>query len=381
MDLNQLRQDIEALDQHLLESLAKRRQIALAVAKYKAEHQGAVRDPAREASLLLKLMEKGQALGLDPAYLTRLYHIIIEDSVLLQQAWMQQGDDKGILTLAHLGQPGTYSHLAAQAYASRRQCGFQGLSCESFSDIIKAVEDGRAPLGLLPIENTSSGSINDVYDLLRHTHLHIIGETYLKVDHHLLVKPGLSLDKLEKVCSHPQALTQCSQYLAKTHYQQEACASTAHAMAKVAQSDEAIAAIGPESGGALYGLVAIDRHLANQEENHTRFIIVSRDAQTVPSQLPAKTSLIMATHNTPGALVSALQVLQQHGFNISKLESRPIPGNPWEELFYMDVQANDQSEAWQQAYQALCAITRFVKVLGCYADERVKATIAPLPQA
>jgi len=352
MDLNQLRQDIEALDQQLLESLAKRRQIALAVAKYKAEHQGAVRDPAREASLLLKLMEKGQALGLDPAYLTRLYHIIIEDSVLLQQAWMQQGDDKGILTLAHLGQPGTYSHLAA-----------------------------RAPLGLLPIENTSSGSINDVYDLLRHTHLHIIGETYLKVDHHLLVKPGLSLDKLEKVCSHPQALTQCSQYLAKTHYQQEACASTAHAMAKVAQSDEAIAAIGPESGGALYGLVAIDRHLANQEENHTRFIIVSRDTQTVPSQLPAKTSLIMATHNTPGALVSALQVLQQHGFNISKLESRPIPGNPWEELFYMDVQANDQSEAWQQAYQALCAITRFVKVLGCYADERVKATIAPLPQA
>lgn len=380
MDLNTLRQEIEALDQNLLCSLAKRRQLALAVAKDKAKRQGAVRDTAREASLLLSLMEKGQALGLDPAYLTRLYHVIIEDSVLLQQAWMQQGDEKGVLHIAHLGRPGTYSHLAAQGYASRRQCQFQGLSCESFADIVKAVEDGRAPLGLLPIENTSSGSINDVYDLLRHTHLHIIGETYLKVDHHLLVKPGLSLDKIERVYSHPQALLQCSQYLGKTTLKQEACPSSAHAMAKVAESDDPIAAIGPESGGALYGLVAIDRHLANQEENHTRFILVSRDAHTVPSQLPAKTSLIMATHNTPGALVSALQVLQQHGFNMTKLESRPIPGNPWEELFYMDVQANDQSEEWQQAYQELCAITRFVKVLGCYSDERVKATSAPLPQ-
>lgn len=380
MDLNTLRQEIEALDQNLLSSLAKRRQLALAVAKDKAKRQGAVRDTAREASLLLSLMEKGQALGLDPAYLTRLYHVIIEDSVLLQQAWMQQGDEKGLLHIAHLGRPGTYSHLAAQGYASRRQCQFQGLSCESFADIVKAVEDGRAPLGLLPIENTSSGSINDVYDLLRHTHLHIIGETYLKVDHHLLVKPGLSLDNIERVYSHPQALLQCSQYLGKTTLKQEACPSSAHAMAKVAESDEPIAAIGPESGGALYGLVAIDRHLANQEENHTRFILVSRDAHTVPSQLPAKTSLIMATHNTPGALVSALQVLQQHGFNMTKLESRPIPGNPWEELFYMDVQANDQSEEWQQAYQELCAITRFVKVLGCYSDERVKATSAPLPQ-
>ncbi|WP_417355908.1 prephenate dehydratase domain-containing protein [Gallaecimonas pentaromativorans] len=380
MDLNTLRQEIEALDQNLLSSLAKRRQLALAVAKDKAKRQGAVRDTAREASLLLSLMEKGQALGLDPAYLTRLYHVIIEDSVLLQQAWMQQGDEKGVLHIAHLGRPGTYSHLAAQGYASRRQCQFQGLCCESFADIVKAVEDGRAPLGLLPIENTSSGSINDVYDLLRHTHLHIIGETYLKVDHHLLVKPGLSLDKIERVYSHPQALLQCSQYLGKTTLKQEACPSSAHAMAKVAESDDPIAAIGPESGGALYGLVAIDRHLANQEENHTRFILVSRDAHTVPSQLPAKTSLIMATHNTPGALVSALQVLQQHGFNMTKLESRPIPGNPWEELFYMDVQANDQSDEWQQAYQELCAITRFVKVLGCYSDERVKATSAPLPQ-
>ncbi|EKE68750.1 prephenate dehydratase domain-containing protein [Gallaecimonas xiamenensis] len=380
MDLNSLRQQIESLDKDLLGCLAKRRQLALAVAKDKAQRQGAVRDQGREASLLLSLMEKGKALGLDPAYLTRLYHIIIEDSVLLQQAWMQQGDSQGLLHIAHLGQPGTYSHLAAQGIASRHQSAFQGLSCESFADIVKAVEDGKAPLGLLPIENTSSGSINDVYDLLRHTHLHIVGETYLKVDHHLLVKPGLALEDIQSVYAHPQALTQCSQYLAKTPFKQEACASSAHAMAKVADLDAPVAAIGPESGGALYGLVAIDRHLANQEENHTRFILVSRDAQTVPAQLPAKTSLIMATHNTPGALVDALLVLRQQGINMTKLESRPMPGNPWEELFYVDLAVNDQSEAWQGAYQELAAITRFVKVLGCYPDQRVKPTTAPLPR-
>ncbi|WKE64445.1 chorismate mutase [Gallaecimonas kandeliae] len=380
MDLNQLRQDIEKLDQDLLGCLARRRQIALEVAKTKAERQGAVRDQEREASLLLRLMDQGKALGLDPAYLTRLYQIIIEDSVLLQQAWMQQGQEQGALLIAHLGQPGTYSHLAAQGYASRRQRPFQGLSCESFADIVKAVEEGRAPLGILPIENSSSGSINEVYDLLRHTHLHIVGETYLPVDHHLLVKPGLALEQIKAVHGHPQALTQCSHYLGKLEVHQQACASSAHAMALVAASDEPLAAIGPESGGALYGLVALAHQLANQDQNQTRFILVSRDARTVPAQLPAKTSLIMATHNTPGALVDALQVLRQNGINIAKLESRPMPGNPWEELFYVDLAINDQSEAWQQARQQLAAMTRFTKVLGCYLDERVKPTRPPLPQ-
>lgn len=382
MELNELREQIESLDRELLQCLAKRRHLALDVARNKAQRQGHVRDTGREAELLMRLMEQGREMGLDPGYLTRLYHIIIEDSVLTQHAWIQQGDEKGQLAIAHLGMPGSYSHLTAQSYASRRNCILQGLSCETFEEVVAAVEDGRTSLGVLPIENTSSGSINDVYDLLRHTHLHIVGESYLPVDHHLLAKSNTTLDSIRTIYAHPQALTQCSTFLHRlTNVELKACASSAHAMKRVSEeSDTSIAAIGPQSGGALYELFALADGMANQKENHTRFIVVSRDPLRVPSQLPSKTSLIMATHNQPGSLVDALLVMREHAINIGKLESRPMPGNPWEELFYVDILINSESIQWEEALKELRSMTRFVKVLGCYPDERIKATHAPMKE-
>ncbi|RTE85744.1 MULTISPECIES: chorismate mutase [Gammaproteobacteria] len=382
MELKALREQIESLDSELLQCLAKRRQLALDVARNKAKHEGLVRDTGREAELLMKLMEQGRDMGLDPGYLTRLYHIIIEDSVLTQHAWIQQGDERGQLAIAHLGMPGSYSHLTAQSYATRRNCSLQGLSCETFEDVVAAVEDGRTTLGVLPIENTSSGSINDVYDLLRHTHLHIIGEAYLPVDHHLLSTSEASIENIKKIYAHPQALTQCSSFLQRLNgVELQACASSAHAMKLVADSnDPTLAAIGPQSGGALYDLFALADSMANQKENHTRFIVVSRDPLRVPSQLPSKTSLIMATHNQPGSLVDALLILRAHDINMTKLESRPMPGNPWEELFYVDVLVNSASTQWEAALKELSTITRFVKVLGCYPDERIKATHAPITE-
>lgn len=381
MNLALLRDQIESLDKELLQCLAKRRALALDVAKDKANRGGSVRDTGREAELLVRLMGMGQDMGLDPAYLTRLYHIIIEDSVLTQHAWLQQGNEQGKLAIAHLGMPGSYSHLTAQSYAHRRNCTFEGYTCDTFQAVISAVEDGRTTLGVLPIENTSSGSINDVYDLLRHTHLHIIGESYLVVDHHLLVKPGTALDDIQVIYAHPQALTQCSSFLSRlNNVTLVPEASSAHAMRNVAEdSNPHSAAIGPQSGGALYELVALAHNMANQTENHTRFIVVSRDPLRVPNQLPAKTSLIMATHNQAGSLVDALMVLRSHGISMTKLESRPMPGNPWEELFYVDVLVNSHSVEWKSAERELTAMTRFIKVLGCYPDERIKATNAPQP--
>lgn len=381
MDLAALRKEIETLDHELLLCLARRRDLVLDVAKDKAKRGGHIRDTSREAELLIRLMDMGKTLGLDPGYLTRLYHIIIEDSVLTQHAWLQQGNESGQLTIAHLGMPGSYSHLTAQSYANRRNCTLQGSSCDSFQDVITAVEDGRTTLGVLPIENTSSGSINDVYDLLRHTHLNIIGESYLPVDHHLLAKPGTALSDIQTIYAHPQALTQCSGFLSRlTGVQLIPEASSAHAMRKIASDhNQRTAAIGPQSGGALYELVALAHNMANQQENHTRFIVVSRDPLRVPLQLPAKTSLIMATHNQAGSLVEALMVLRAHGISMTKLESRPMPGNPWEELFYVDLLVNTDTPEWQLAEKELAAMTRFVKVLGCYPDERIKATHAPFP--
>lgn len=381
MDLESLRQQIEITDQQLLECLVQRRELALEVAKSKATHKSHVRDTQREVELLTHLMEKGQKQGLDPHYLTRLFHIIIEDSVLTQQAWLQHSDGNKALKIAHLGMPGSYSHLTAQSYAHRRSCTLEGYSCDTFQDVIQSVEDGHTQLGVLPIENTSSGSINDVYDLLRHTHLHIIGESYLPVDHHLLVNPDGTMEAITEIYGHPQALTQCSSFLNQyKHIQRIPAASSAHAMKLVSKNGQHhVAALGPQSGGNLYGLHAIAHNLANQKENHTRFIVVSREPIHVPSQLPAKTSLIMATHNQPGSLVRALVILQTHGINMTKLESRPMPGNPWEELFYIDALVNTHDPLWHQVSQELSAMTRFVKVLGCYPDERVRATHAPFP--
>lgn len=382
MELKELRLHIEAIDKKIIRALAERRDIALAVAQHKAKHQGAVRDTEREASLLLNLMEQGQALGLDPNYLARLYQIIIEDSVLTQQAWMQESSHPGMLTIAHLGTAGSYSHQAAYGYATRRQCQFQGMSCHSFREILTAVEEGRAPLGILPIENSTSGSINEVYDLLRHTHLHIVAETYLAVEHHILVQPEHQDAPVHTIYGHPQAIAQCSQYLSQLqNVTVLACPSSAHAMEIVAQqTTPGTAALGSQGGGALFNLVAIADNLADQPGNQTRFIMVQRTPVHVPQQLPARTSLIMATHNQPGALADALIVLRQHQLNLIKLESRPMPGNPWEELFYVDLAVHEQSPQWQQAAKELKAMTRFIKVLGCYADERVKATHVNIPE-
>lgn len=374
--LETLRERIEVIDSRILAALAERREVAFAVAQSKAQQAGAVRDTEREASLLLRLMAEGRKLGLDASFLTRLYHIIIEDSVLTQQAWMQQSQQQGALTIAHLGTPGSYSHLAAQGFAHRRQGTLQGLSCDTFSQVLSAVEDGQTEYGILPIENSTSGSINEVYDLLRHTHLHIVAETYLSVEHQILVRKGAEQANLHTIYGHPQAIAQCSRYLSQLHdVQVLSCPSSAHAMEKVANStDTGVAALGSQSGGALFDLVAIAHNLADQPGNQTRFIVVQREACHVPQQLPARTSLIMATHNQPGALADALITLRQHQLNLIKLESRPMPGNPWEELFYVDLAVHQQSPQWQAAYEELQGITRFVKVLGCYADERVKAT-------
>ncbi|MGL5360828.1 MAG: prephenate dehydratase domain-containing protein, partial [Shewanella sp.] len=225
-------------------------------------------------------------------------------------------------------------------------------------------------------ENTSSGSINEVYDVLQHTSLAIVGETTIEVSHCLLGKAGTKISDIKTIYAHPQPISQCSRYLSQhKELKLEYCSSSAEAMEKVNQSaDNSAAAIGSVEGGALYQLESIEEGLANQKINQSRFIVVARKAVAVPEQLPAKTTLIMATGQKAGALVEALLVLKAHQLNMSKLESRPIPGTPWEEMFYLDIDANIASEPMQAGLKQLERITRFIKVLGCYPCETVKPT-------
>ncbi|GLP97170.1 prephenate dehydratase [Paraferrimonas sedimenticola] len=378
--LSETRQAITDLDQSLLDMLARRRSLTLNVALSKEQTLKPIRDVEREQQLLTRLVNLGREQGLDAHYVTSVFQTIIEDSVLNQQAFLAQRanpeTDKPAYNVAFLGGKGAYSYLAATRFCNRQGADFRQLGCASFDEIILAVESGQADFGLLPIENTSSGSINEVYDLLQHTNLAISGEIRIAVKHCLMVKSGQALEQVRKVYGHPQAISQCSRFL-KSQPQIEPVyvASTADAMDAVANSTEAgVAAIGSEEGGASYELVALEKGLANQQQNHSRFIVVSPKSVEVPTQVPAKTTFIMATGQRPGALVDALLVLKSHGINMCKLESRPIHGNLNEEMFYVDVEANLASRKLKDALSELTRITRFVKVLGCYPQDNVAPT-------
>ncbi|AVJ16371.1 bifunctional chorismate mutase/prephenate dehydratase [Serratia rhizosphaerae] len=371
-----LRERISALDLKLLALLAERRELALEVGKSKLHSHRPIRDKERERDLLDALIAAAKPYDLDGFYVTRLFQLIIEDSVLTQQALLQHQlnqTSQHSARIAFLGPKGSYSHLAARQYAARHFDQLIEHGCQKFQDIFTQVETGQADYAVLPIENTSSGSINDVYDLLQHTSLSIVGELTNPIDHCVLTTGNGTLDQIETVYSHPQPFQQCSQFISRyPHWKIEYCESTAAAMEQVAKlNSPTAAALGSEAGGALYGLQVLEHNLANQQQNITRFIVLARKAIDVSEQVPAKTTLIMATGQQSGALVEALLVLRENGIIMTKLESRPINGNPWEEMFYLDVQANIRSEAMQKALQDLTPITRSLKVLGCYPSENV----------
>lgn len=383
LDLNEIREQITQTDQQLLELFAKRRALTLNVAKSKAHQVRPVRDQQREQELLIRLINNGKALGLDAHYVTSVFQTIIEDSVLNQQAYLQTLTNPNLqlpmVSVAFLGNKGSYSYLASHRYFSRRAESIMESGCQSFAEIMQQVEAGHVDYGMLPIENTSSGSINEVYDLLQHTNLSIVGEITQPIEHCLLTAVNTRLENIKTIYAHGQPFTQCSNFLDKQHEMRiEYCDSTADAMAKVFElQDETVAVIGSEEGGKLYKLHALEKSIANQEENHSRFILVARKPIDVAEQIPAKTTLILATGQKPGALVECLLVLKDKSINMCKLESRPIQGRPWEEMFYLDVEANLKTLAMQEAISDLTELTNFIKVLGCYPIEHISPTNVP----
>ena len=379
-DLALLREDINKVDNELLNLLSRRREVSHQVAETKIEVGKAVRDVKREEQLLIELINKGKDIGLDSHYIKQVFQVIIEDSVLLQQSILQNNVNKStgdlpVNRVSYLGSQGSYSNLATQKYFSRHPSELKPIGCSSFKEIIDKVEQGQADYAVLPIENTSSGSINDVYDLLQHTSLSIVGELTQPVNHCMVAAVETSPEKIKKLYAHPQVHTQCSHFLAQFHdVEIELCEASSAAFEQVkAQQSPEVAALGSGEGSKLYGLHVIAEALANQKKNYSRFIVLAPESISVSNQIPAKTTWIMSTEQKPGALVDALLVLKQHGVNMCRLESRPITGNPWEEMFYVDVEGNIDDDNLQQAIKEIKQITRYFKVLGCYPSENIKA--------
>ena len=373
-----LRDKINRLDQKLIEILAERRQVSTEVIQTKIAANIPLRDLARERSLIKALIEQGKQYNLDDILIKRLYQIIIEDSVLLQQKLLQEKLNQGAISsanIAFLGPKGSYSHSAARRYASTHFDQLTESSCSTFKDVFEKIESKVVDYGILPIENSSSGSINEVYDLLQKTNLHIIGELSLPIDHCILAIPSAKLEQIDTIYSHPQPFQQCSNFLENyPHWKIVYCDSTSSAMETVAKLNQPnIAAMGNKDGGELYGLQVLEHNFANQKENITRFIVLARDPIEVSEQIPAKTTILMKTGQQAGALVDALSVLRNHNIVMTKLESRPIHGTPWEEMFYIDLQGNVHDYEMQVALKELAAITLYTKVLGCYPSDSITA--------
>ncbi len=280
------------------------------------------------------------------------------------------------LVVAFQGVANAYSDLAGRKYLDDLQVGGRLAGCRSFAAALAQLSDGRADLAILPIENTTAGSINQVYDLLLEADVAIVGEETWKVDHCLAGPVDVPLSTLRRVLSHPQGLEQCANFLQSLpDVEPVAYFDTAEALRRVAElADPASAAIGSPQAAAAYGLVVLRTNIANQEENHTRFVVVARARQRPAAILgrePAagtlrKTSLILAVRHERGALLRALEVLAAHGLSMTKLESRPRPGRPWEYLFFIDFEGDAEDPAAAVAVRQLAPVSVFVKVLGSY---------------
>jgi chorismate mutase / prephenate dehydratase len=376
-----LRSDIDAIDGELLALLARRRRLSLAVVRAKDSSGSAMRDSKREEELLGRLIQAGRRRGLDAHLVTSVFHEIIDDSLRLQQEVLQRlaNPEEGeaqILRVAFQGIEGAYSHLAGRQFFAERAGDLAFLGCPTFAAAIEAVENGRADYAMLPIENTTSGGISEVYDLLLHTRLAIVGEIKYRVEHCLVAATDSAPAGIRRIFSHPQAVAQCSNFLASIPgCKVEVYTDTAESVARVkVDGDPTQAAIASEEAAKMFGLAVIRREIANQRENFTRFLVAARTPRNVDPRIPCKTSLVMATAQKPGALVEALLVFRANGINLTKLESRPILGNPWEEMFYLDFEGNLAEERARKALDELTRIARFLKVLGSYPSQDLPPT-------
>jgi chorismate mutase/prephenate dehydratase len=369
-DLAALRKSLDDIDAVLVSALGERARLARQIARVKAEGDGPVRDADRETALLQHRSSYGERLGLDPAFVRRIFREILDDSVRRQHDALQTGeaDAEQELRVAFQGTEGAYGHQAAlQHFAvARRPVGFKAYG--SFRDMLEAVIEGHAERAMLPIENTTAGSVYESYDLLLRYNLSLVGEEIVDVRHCLLGVADVPLESLRRIHSHPQALSQCSEFLSTLrHSEGVSSANTALAAKHVRDLNEpSEAAIASEEAGAHFGLHVLRRDIANQPVNYTRFVVVAATPIDCDPRISAKVSMVLSTRHEHGALVRCLNVIAGEGLNVTKLESRPRPGTPWEYVFYLDVEGHIAEPRMQAALAGLAERTVFLKVLGCY---------------
>jgi len=365
-----LRKSLDDIDAVIVSALGERARLARQIAVAKSDADGPVRDLDRETALLQHRSAFGERVGLDPGFVRRIFREILDDSVRRQHDALQTAPEEKEqeLRVAYQGTEGAYGHQAACQHFGVASRPVALKAYPTFRQMLEAVLEGHADRGVLPIENTTAGSVNEAYDLLLKLNLSLVGEEIVDVRHCLLGTADVPVESLRAIHSHPQALSQCSEFLgALPACEQIASANTALAARKVKElQDPAQAAIASEEAGAHFGLKVLKRGIANEPMNYTRFVIVAATPVDCDPRIAAKVSIVLATRHEHGALVRCLNVIADEGLNLAKLESRPRAGVPWEYVFYIDLEGHVAEPRMQAALAQLAARTLFLKVLGCY---------------
>jgi prephenate dehydratase len=264
--------------------------------------------------------------------------------------------------IAFQGERGAYSEAAAIEYFGEA---IEPVPCETFERVFERVSSADCDQGLVPIENSLAGSIHQNYDLLERNQLSVTGEYVLRVEHCLIALPAVPLEAVRVVLSHPQALAQCDHFIRAHGFAHEAAYDTAGSVQLIkAQGRRDAAAIASRRAAKVYGMNILMENIEDNSQNFTRFIALAREP-VVPIG-PAKTSIVFALPNAPGVLFKALSVFALREIDLTKIESRPIAGQPWEYLFYLDFAESANETRGQRALQHLAEIATHIRVFGSY---------------
>ncbi len=272
------------------------------------------------------------------------------------------------MKIAFQGEPGAYSEQAVFEYFGN----VEAQPCETFEAVFSAVNSGACADALIPIENSLAGSIHQNYDLLLQNQLHIVGEYLLRVRHCLIAIPGVARSEIKRAISHPQALGQCAEYLRQQGIHAEPAYDTAGSVKLVKDSGARdAAAIASRRAAEIYEMQILEEGIEDHPENYTRFLAIAPEPAGPGSG--AKTSIVFTLRNQPGALFKALSVFALRDLDLTKIESRPLQGKPWEYLFYIDFLGGSDEETTHHALDHLGEYALMLRVLGSYPRFKGKA--------
>lgn len=378
MELKELRQEIDKIDDSLVELFRARMEVAAKIADCKKEEGIPILVPARERE---KLQDVAQKAGPEMANYTRvLYSMLFELSRSYQSkrsgsvSPLYDAITRSIEQTSKLfpqapmvacqGVEGAYSQIACEKIFKNPFIFY----FKNFEAVFNAIDQGMCQYGILPIENSTAGSVKKVYDLMIQHNFSIVRTFRLKVDHNLLVNPGTSLSDIKEIYSHEQAISQCGDFLQSlTGVNVIPVANTALAAEMVAQSGRKdVAALSSRACAELYGLDCLASSVQDKGNNRTRFICISKNLEIYPGS--DKTSIMMILNHKPGALYKVLARLYTLGINVTKLESRPIPDREFEFMFYFDLETSIYSEEFVQLMCELDELCEEFKYLGSYTE-------------